>query len=337
MPSERLSTRQALSASCQVRVRLKCDTHAVTATHPAIDCRNITKQYGDATALDQVSFVAEYGTVTGLLGSNGAGKTTLIRVLTTILSPTSGEFWVGGHSQNDPSAVKSSVGVLAESGGYPKRKRAFEHLVYHGRLYGLTLSESEDRSKELLGLVGLASRSTDRIGEFSRGMRQRLGIARAMVNHPTVLFLDEPTLGLDPAGQSEILELIERLAGERHVSVVLTSHLLDEIERSCDQIVILDRGRIVLDTPVQEAIAPSEGVGPALRLNGHPHQELLDVLTDFPVTYLVEPSGDIVVSLPPGTTPTEILTALMTAGVEIRRFDTRGRRLADAFHEMTRP
>lgn len=306
------------------------------ASDLAIDCRAVTKRYGEILALHEVSFVAKYGSVTGLLGPNGAGKTTLIRVLTTILPPSSGEFSVAGEPHSDPSGIRSAVGVLAESGGYPKRKRAIDHLTYHGRLYGIPRNEAETRSAELLRLVGLGSRASHHIGSFSRGMRQRLGIARAMINDPRVLFLDEPTLGLDPSGQSEILQLIQHLAHDRHVAVVLTSHLLDEIERSCDQIVILDHGRIVLDRPVREALSSRSGPDQKMRISAEPATEAAAVMARLGLGYRVEPSGELVARLTTGITSAQVLAALTTAGIEVLRFDTGRRSLAEAFEESTR-
>ncbi len=223
---------------------------------PAVHIDHISKQYSDGQqALDDVSFVARRGEVTGLLGPNGAGKTTLIRIVTTIVEPTSGTFGVLGFAPDQSIEIRSRVGVMPESAGYPKRKRAADYLDYHGRLHGLMPSVAREAAKTLLSEVGLGGRSGDRIGTYSRGMRQRLGLARALINTPEVLFLDEPTLGLDPGGKRDILDLIRRLADENGVAVILTSHLLDEIERVCDHAVILKSGRVVYDAPVTQGLA----------------------------------------------------------------------------------
>lgn len=219
----------------------------------AVECRNISKRYGQRPVLDDVTMSASRDQVTGLLGPNGAGKTTLIRVLTTLLAPDDGTFSILGHT--DPLSIRSCVGVLPESAGHPKRKRAADFLAYHGALYGRSWAASHRTAVALLGEVGLGARATDRIGSFSRGMRQRLGIARALINDPAVVFLDEPTLGLDPAGKRDVLALVRRLADQRGAAIVLTSHLLDEIERVCDRVVILDRGRVVFDGTVTAGLA----------------------------------------------------------------------------------
>lgn len=219
----------------------------------AVDCRHVSKSYGERLVLDDVTMVASGNQVTGLLGPNGAGKTTLIRVLTTLLAPDDGTFEILGHT--DPLAIRSVVGVLPESAGFPRRKRAADFLAYHGALYGRSWTTSRREGLGLLDEVGLGDRASDRIGSLSRGMRQRLGIARALINDPAVVFLDEPTLGLDPAGQRDVLELVRRLADQRGAAIVVTSHLLDEIERVCDRATILDRGRVVFDATVTAGLA----------------------------------------------------------------------------------
>ncbi len=222
---------------------------------PAIVCTSISKNYAGHAALADVSFTAYAGHVTGLLGPNGAGKTTLIRILTTILQPSAGTFQVAGFGPDQVTEIKSVIGVMPESAGYPKRTRAIDLLTYHGRLYGAGREEAEFNALEMLEAVGLSARRADRIGTFSRGMRQRLGLARALMNDPRIVFLDEPTLGLDPAGQHTILKLIDELAAGRDVAVLLSSHLLAEIQGICDRAVILDHGRVVFDAEPTQGLS----------------------------------------------------------------------------------
>src|SRR5206468_11213209 len=169
---------------------------------------------------------------------NGAGKTTAIRILTTILEPSSGSFAVDGVGSSDPQTIRRKIGVLPESLGFTKSNTALEHLTYFGQLYGRGAKEAQTRAQALVQEVGLQQRAGSLIGTYSRGMRQRLGIARALVNDPVVVFLDEPTLGLDPRGQQELLSMIQRIARERNAGVVLCSHLLSEIEGVCDDVII---------------------------------------------------------------------------------------------------
>ncbi len=224
-------------------------------TRSAVECEGLSKYYGDQLALDDVTLSIFSGQVTGLLGPNGAGKTTLIRIVTTILAPTAGSFRVMGMGPSEAPAIRASIGVMPESAGYPQRKRALDLLTHHGMLYGATEGQSKRRAVELLSEVGLRDRMTDHVGTYSRGMRQRLGLARALMNHPSVLILDEPTLGLDPAGQRDILDLVDHLASARDVAVLLSSHLLEEIQGICDRAVILDRGRVVFDAGITTSLS----------------------------------------------------------------------------------
>jgi len=194
----------------------------------AIEASRLTKRYGARTALDGISFTVEPGEVIGLLGPNGAGKTTTIRLLTTVLEPTGGTFSVTGIPGTRPTAIRQRIGVLPESAGYPARQTGAEFLRYHARLFGRTRHDASGLADRLLAEVGLADRAASRISTYSRGMRQRLGIARALVNDPAVVFLDEPTLGLDPAGQRQVLGIVRETAAERGATVVLSTHTLPE-------------------------------------------------------------------------------------------------------------
>jgi ABC-2 type transport system ATP-binding protein len=221
----------------------------------AIEAIDLTKRYGARTALDGLTFAAQPGEVVGLLGPNGAGKTTTIRVLTTILEPTSGTFTVGGAPGTEPDRVRRQIGVLPESAGYPGHQTGAEYLRYAARLFGRSRADARAVAERLLADVGLADRGGARISTYSRGMKQRLGIARALVNDPAVVFLDEPALGLDPAGQLEILATIGDIADRRGATVVLSTHTLSEVEQVCSSVVILDHGRLRAAGPIDEVVA----------------------------------------------------------------------------------
>ncbi len=239
-----------------------------------IHASELTKSYGGRAALTGLSLGVEEGEIFGFLGPNGAGKTTTIRILTGLLAPDSGEARVAGMDVSaHPRAVKRAVGVLPESQGYYGWMTGEEYLAYFADLYGVR--NAGGRARELLGEVGLGGRGSSLVGGYSRGMRQRLGIARAMVHHPRVLFLDEPSLGLDPKGQREMNDLIRHLAGEEGVTVFLSSHLLSEIEGLCTRFAIVRAGRLVAEGARGELEARLGG-GRRLRLEVSDPEKALD-------------------------------------------------------------
>ena len=213
---------------------------------------NLRKSYGERFALRGLTFSLKAGRILGFLGPNGAGKTTAIRILTTILLPDSGHFVVAGISSEYPERIREKIGVLPESLGFPKNIMAIEYLTYFGQLYGQNAAEAKKRGLALLNEVALEQREKSLIGSFSHGMRQRLGIARALVNDPVVVFLDEPTLGLDPRGQKDLLAIVTRIARERNAGVILCSHDLPEVESVCDDVLILKLGRVIATGTVAE-------------------------------------------------------------------------------------
>ncbi|MEI8410845.1 MULTISPECIES: ABC transporter ATP-binding protein [unclassified Kribbella] len=217
-----------------------------------IEAISLSKRYGARNALDGLTFAADAGDVIGLLGPNGAGKTTTIRLLTTILEPTGGTFTVTGIPADQPDRIRQRIGVLPESAGYPARQTAHEYLVYAARLFGQSRRSARTVADRLLTDVGLGDRAGARISSYSRGMKQRLGIARALINDPAVVFLDEPTLGLDPAGQREILATIAEIS--RGATVVLSTHTLTEVEQVCNRVLILDHGRLRADGSLAEVV-----------------------------------------------------------------------------------
>src|SRR3970040_834035 len=224
------------------------------ADHQILLAEDLRKSYGPRPALRGLSFSLQAGRILGFLGRNGAGKTTSIRILTTMLEPEAGHFTIDGIGSEYPEQIRRRIGVLPENLGFPRQMTGFEYLIYYGQLYGRTAAEAKENALRLLEDVGLQQRGKSLIGSYSHGMRQRIGIARALVNDPVVVFLDDPTLGLDPTAQKELLELVQRIARERNTGVVLCSHLLSEIEGVCDDVVILNVGQIVARGSVAEVI-----------------------------------------------------------------------------------
>ena len=225
----------------------------------AIRTESLTKSYGSVRALGGLDVVVPRGTEFGFLGPNGAGKTTTIRILTGLARAGEGRAWVAGAEVTaNGREVARRIGHLPEEPAFYPWMTAAELVDYVGRVFGLTAADRASRVGELLGQVGLADVSRRRIGGFSRGMRQRLGLAQALVNRPEVLFLDEPTSALDPGGRKEVLELIERLRGQ--CTVFMSSHILADVERVCDTIGIVAKGKLVTqasrDTLVDRYAAP---------------------------------------------------------------------------------
>jgi ABC-2 type transport system ATP-binding protein len=299
---------------------------------PAVEAYGIGRRYGSLTAVDDLTFSVDRGAILGVLGPNGAGKTTAIRILTTILAPGQGSFAVAGVCHTQPAAIRRRIGVLPESAGYPEGQTGAEHLRYAARLFGQSRASARTVAASLLEAVGLADRGRHLIATYSRGMRQRLGIARALVNEPEVVFLDEPTLGLDPAGQRQVLDLVRGIARERGATVLLSTHLLAEVEEACSHALILHRGRLVAHDTVAE-VARRAAAPRTATLQVAP--EDLDRACAALDGLGVEPRpGALSVSLD-GTDPGTPLRLLLEAGVTVRSFELEGARLSDAFLEMT--
>ena len=216
----------------------------------SIVANELVKQYGDLTAVKSVSFDVQEGEIFGFLGPNGAGKTTTINMLTTLLKITSGSASINGHDvQSNPGSVRESIGLIFQDPSLDEQLTGWENLRFHALLYDLTQDQFKERAAVVLDMVDLADRAQDKVREFSGGMRRRLEIARGLLHRPAVLFLDEPTIGLDPQTRRYIWEYITELRKRETITIFLTTHYMDEAE-ICDRIAIIDHGEIVaLDTP----------------------------------------------------------------------------------------
>lgn len=217
-----------------------------------IDVKALTKVFDkDVKAVDGISFTVNEGEILGFLGPNGAGKTTTLNMLSTLLRPTSGTATVNGHDiLTEPDAVRRSIGYVFQDTTLDIELTGRENLDFHGRLYGLDRNTRQQRIKELLELVNLTDRADNIVKTYSGGMKRRLEIARGLLHHPKVLFLDEPTLGLDPQTRRSIWEHILHLNQEKGITVILTTHYTEEADHLCKRILIIDFGKVVvLDTP----------------------------------------------------------------------------------------
>ena len=304
-------------------------------TAPAIELRGLSTRFGETLALDGVDLVVQPGVVFGFLGRNGAGKTTALRILSGLARPTSGTAQVLGHDvTHAPDAVRARIGFLPDVPGFYPWMTAREYLEFAGRLFGLDQPTLDARAGTLLEMAGLASVTT-RVGGFSRGMKQRLGIAQALINAPSVLMLDEPTSALDPIGRREVLEMVASLRGR--TTVFFSTHILADVERVCDAVAILERGRIVASAEISELTARASAdrlivevdsngaaVAIAAALAGRAWVRSLET---------TEQTLRLTVSDLP-TAQREIPAAIVAAGAGLRRFETEEASLEEVFVEL---
>lgn len=217
----------------------------------AITLNGLTRRFGDLVAVDNVTLSVESGEVFGLLGPNGAGKTTIINMLTTLLAPTSGDAIIAGHNiKEDPEGVRRNIGIIFQDPSLDIGLTGRENLNFHAMMYGIEVHERKKRIAEVLGVVGLTEKADILVENYSGGMKRRLEIARGLIHHPKVLFLDEPTLGLDAQTRRKIWDHIKNLNKKYAMSIILTTHYMEEADYLCNRIAIIDHGKIIaLDTP----------------------------------------------------------------------------------------
>ena len=211
-----------------------------------ISTEELTKKFGEVTAVDHVSFAVERGEIFAFLGPNGAGKSTTIKMLTTLLTPTSGRMEVAGHDPwRESAAVRRTFGIIFQDPSLDTELTAYENMELHGVLYHVPRASRRSRIEELLTFLELWDRRTSLVKEFSGGMKRRLEIARGLLHHPSILFLDEPTLGLDPQTRNHMWSYLKDLNAREHTTVFFTTHYMDEAERIAQRIAVIDHGRIV--------------------------------------------------------------------------------------------
>jgi len=211
----------------------------------AIRCEGLSRHYGEVIALQDLNLSVPYGSIFGFLGRNGAGKTTTMRLLVGLGHPTAGRAWIAGvETTNADSRAREKFGYLPQDPAFYTWMTPREYLDYAGRLFGMSSTDRKSRIEEMLELVGLQDAAHRKIGGFSGGMHQRMGIAQALLHRPPVLLLDEPTSSLDPAGRYEVLDLLDKLRGA--VTVFFSTHILADVERICDTIAIIHKGQLLL-------------------------------------------------------------------------------------------
>jgi ABC-2 type transport system ATP-binding protein len=211
-----------------------------------IEARDLVRRFGDFCAVDHVSFTVPQGRIFGFLGPNGAGKTTTIKMLTTTLVPTGGSIRIDGHDpRREPLAVRRCFGIVFQDPSLDDELTAIENMDLHGILYGVKQPERAQRIADLLAFVELSDRGKDFVKTFSGGMKRRLEVARALLHNPPILFLDEPTLGLDPQTRNHLWGYIRSMSREQGLTVFFTTHYMEEAERVADEVAVIDHGRIV--------------------------------------------------------------------------------------------
>ena len=222
------------------------------AVPAVISVQNIVHRYDSRTALNGVSFDVQPAELFGLLGPNGSGKTTLFRILSTLMVPVGGRAVILGHDvATDPTGLRHKIGVVFQAQSIDVKLTASENLMHQGHLYGLRGSALKQRIAEMLGRVGLSDRAKEKAETFSGGMQRRLELAKGLLHHPQVLLLDEPTTGLDPGARRDVWQYLRMLRDEEHVTVIVTTHLMEEAER-CDRLAIINEGKLMaLGTPTE--------------------------------------------------------------------------------------
>ncbi len=219
----------------------------------SIEVKNLTKKFGDFVAVDNISFEVEEGGIFAFLGPNGAGKSTTIKMLTTLLHPTQGTMRINGYDPvENPDAVRHSFGIVFQDPSLDDELTAFENLDFHGMLYSVPSATRHVRIDELLKLVDLADRRTSFVREFSGGMKRRLEIARGLLHHPRIIFLDEPTLGLDPQTRNHLWSYVEMLNKNEGITVFFTTHYMEEADKVARRIAIIDHGKIIAEGSGEE-------------------------------------------------------------------------------------
>jgi ABC-2 type transport system ATP-binding protein len=304
----------------------------------AIEVENLTKQFGDLIAVNSISFTVEDGEIFGLLGPNGAGKTTLIRMLTTLTPPTSGVARVAGLDVvKDANAVRFALGVIPQAFTSDPELTADENMLIHAKLYGIPASERPELITRLLESVDLAKFRSKLVRTFSGGMRRRLEIARGLVHSPKILFLDEPTTGLDPVSRTNVWEMIRRLREQSRLTILLTTHYMDEADKLCDRIAIVDHGKLAaLDSPtnLKDSIPGTDVV--EAEFTGAPVDWIAQLEKLPHAASVSHRDGTVHIASNDGPTTVAALMDLARArNVTVRRVSVQGTTLDDVFLHYT--
>jgi len=304
----------------------------------AIETSRLVKTFGSTRALDGLDLAIRGGSVYGLLGPNGAGKTTGIRVLTTLLKPTSGTATVLGHDVvREAAAVRQKVSLTGQYASVDEDLTANENLILVGRLLGLSWADAKKRTAELLGAFGLADAAGRLVRTFSGGMRRRIDIAASLITRPEVLFLDEPTTGLDPRSRNQVWDLVREVAADG-TTVLLTTQYLEEADRLAERLAVIDHGRVIAEGTSRELKASIDGNALRLHLtNPDQRAEALAVVSGL-LGDRVLPDVDataVSIKVPDAQTAADVLGALSRARIQLKDFSLGAPSLDDVFFALT--
>jgi ABC-2 type transport system ATP-binding protein len=305
---------------------------------PIIQLTGLTKRYGKVTAVDQLDLHIYPGEIFGLLGPNGAGKTTSILMMLGLTEPTAGTAYVCGHNATrNPIAVKRKVGYLPDNVGFYPDMTALENLSFIARLNGLTESHAQAAAKDMLHVVGLEREMHKKTAAFSRGMKQRLGLAEVLIKTPEVAILDEPTLGIDPKGVDEFLELIKQLSREHNLTVLLSSHHLHQVQRVCDRVGIFVGGKLLVEGSIEslsQNLQQQKGISTVITLEhtqGN-QKRFEEVLKDLPGLRDLRVNGSTIELMTDNDTTAMAVRLLVNNGADIVSVNRNDYQLDDIYN-----
>jgi ABC-2 type transport system ATP-binding protein len=314
-------------------------TGKTQSSTPAIEVEHIVKKFGDFTAVDDISFQVADGEIFGLLGPNGAGKSTLIRMMTTLIPITAGHARIAGHDvAKEPNAARRAIGVIPQALTSDLDLTVEENLAIYAKLYDVPAKQRKQSIGELLELVDLTKWRDAQTKTLSGGMRRRLEIARGLVHHPKIFFLDEPTTGLDPVSRVSVWEMLTNIKNQRQLTILITTHYMDEADRLCDRIAIVDHGKLVaLDTPTAlKASVPGSNV---IEVQfEHPPQDLEEQLRGLTAVTSVKSQGAGMYRILTGDgsrTTTELVELAVHGKIPIKSLSVQNTTLDDVFVHYT--
>lgn len=305
----------------------------------ALEIKNIEKRFGSRTVLNKVSFEAKTGEVFGLLGPNGAGKTTLIKMITGLLNIDYGEILINGKSlEHDFEAAMENIGAIVENPEFYKYMTGKQNILQYARLHK---SVTMERVNEVIELVGLSNRINEKVGKYSLGMRQRLGLAITLLHNPKVLILDEPTNGLDPAGIKQLRDILTNMAHKEDVCVLVSSHLMSEMELMCDRVAILSNGNILSVDTMENMLHVVSGQDVTYNFEVSDSNSAITIITDYNPDIVNSIAGDTTFELKINRDSSKDIVSTITGllvknGISIYAIiPIENQKLEDAFMEIT--